>query len=1050
MKYPLIYALSTAGILKHYNQDYLIHPERTDFTGANGVGKSIIADLFQLIFINDKALFQFGTEGYKKEERQIHKLAHRCRDAYTFLTIEVEADQFICIGVCIPNSTNRPLKPFLITADPDNQRPLRERAFGRDVLPSWRNFINEKNQISVIEDLAKSFRDRYGLYFEHYSTREAKDEHYGRLYDQHLLPINLSIPSSLKAFAKIIQSFSRARTGAENRSEELKDFLFDGVEKELEQSFDTHKSEIEKLLRDYDELQKFTTDLEAKQSRLEELDRLLSLQQAARKSQLLGNCGYALTTQNKARTLLEQKIVEYNAQVQKAGLLAAQLPRLQALADYYQSMLSGSEKRLATIKICLEIAAQIEKLDSRISALTLDDLPVVTEALTGEYLIDAYGDQELIRRCHSFAPIYQHYGSMAAIEIQTQRQKQKIQDRKTELGKEIEQLTLVNQLLSGSGEHSLIARVLQSDDEISAAQEAVLFHFLKTHWEKPETAGFPYYAQGFDFFNEEQISADEKLEGYWLRLDDLHIFISALQHQPVLGDPRQRKQAITTLVVQNEALIATAETEMQQLQLFEKGQAFDPLASALLAVLDARLYDYGIVTELAIAAQLVLQLDGKTENLQNERGALQLTLTEQLAQAAIDPESHLSEMLSREEDNQTTWKSRAVNYNSRVISDTATEKTLRETSIPMLEQQTEEKKTQADRASVKYLEERMSLEAEYPELITETLPETKEEALRQLQKEYDDAAVGFQSVYRTALEQFRETAGDQNLEIVSELALGRYNFYLLERALLGAKIRFRDQITEELHTANRTRHKLVDSIHETMLKIFIKTKTKYEEYRALIRDLNLFFKGRTISNKYFFQVAFVPSTEVPIEWINQLQSQSQQLYKAGELPMGDSVEVFVEDFFKTAANYKKKIVFRDLLDPRTYFTLDAGLADENGKGTSGSTGETYSAKVLLGIGRLSKVQSQNRPGIRFIILEETANLDSTNFANFPAIAEDFGYQIITMTPKPFGSDATAGWYLHHLLPGKDDPDINYRLPASYYKTNTGREDLLAYLNRIKT
>jgi exonuclease SbcC len=305
----------------------------------------------------------------------------------------------------------------------------------------------------------------------------------------------------------------------------------------------------------------------------------------------------------------------------------------------------------------------------------------------------------------------------------------------------------------------------------------------------------------------------------------------------------------------------------------------------------------------------------------------------------------------------------------------------------------------------------------------------------------------YQSQYLASCKLFRETADGNNIEIATEISEGRYSFPLLERALLGSRIKFQDQISEELRTANRSRHKLIDSIHETMLKIFIRTKTKYEEYRTQVRDLNLFFKGKTISNKYFFQVEFIPSGDIPIEWINQLQSQSQHLYKPGELPIGESVDVFVEDFFKTAVGYKKKIAFRDLLDPKTYFTLDAGLTDENGKEVSGSTGETYTAKVLLGIGRLSKVQSQNRDGIRFIILEETANLDKTNFNNFPAIAKEFGYQIITMTPKPFGADAAAGWYLHHLLPGRNDPDINYPMPASYFKTNTDKENLLTYLNK---
>ena len=50
-KYPLFYSLSTVGVRKHYNQDYLLHPIRTDFTGDGGVGKSMIADFLQILFV---------------------------------------------------------------------------------------------------------------------------------------------------------------------------------------------------------------------------------------------------------------------------------------------------------------------------------------------------------------------------------------------------------------------------------------------------------------------------------------------------------------------------------------------------------------------------------------------------------------------------------------------------------------------------------------------------------------------------------------------------------------------------------------------------------------------------------------------------------------------------------------------------------------------------------------------------------------------------------------------------------------------------------------
>ena len=45
--YPKIFSLSTVGIRQHNNCDYLLHPIRTDFTGDNGLGKSVIADLMQ-------------------------------------------------------------------------------------------------------------------------------------------------------------------------------------------------------------------------------------------------------------------------------------------------------------------------------------------------------------------------------------------------------------------------------------------------------------------------------------------------------------------------------------------------------------------------------------------------------------------------------------------------------------------------------------------------------------------------------------------------------------------------------------------------------------------------------------------------------------------------------------------------------------------------------------------------------------------------------------------------------------------------------------------
>jgi hypothetical protein len=122
------------------------------------------------------------------------------------------------------------------------------------------------------------------------------------------------------------------------------------------------------------------------------------------------------------------------------------------------------------------------------------------------------------------------------------------------------------------------------------------------------------------------------------------------------------------------------------------------------------------------------------------------------------------------------------------------------------------------------------------------------------------------------------------------------------------------------------------------------------------------------------------------------------------------------------------------------------MEDDDGKQNSGSGGQAYTALALLCIGRLSIVQKQQEKhlGIRFIIIEELSNIDDTNFNIFPQIAKRFGYQLITMTPKPFGSYTDEEWYLHMLVKGKEDKFRNYT-PMSFFKTKSKNIELEEYL-----
>ncbi len=82
-----------------------------------------------------------------------------------------------------------------------------------------------------------------------------------------------------------------------------------------------------------------------------------------------------------------------------------------------------------------------------------------------------------------------------------------------------------------------------------------------------------------------------------------------------------------------------------------------------------------------------------------------------------------------------------------------------------------------------------------------------------------------------------------------------------------------------------------------------------------------------------------------------------------------------------------------------------------------------------------------------MILEETASLDKTNFKTFPNIAKEFGYQIFTMTPEPYNSDATEGWYLYQLLKGTGQDNINHE-PIAFFRTNQEYHNIDLYIKKV--
>ncbi|WP_407267547.1 hypothetical protein [Tenacibaculum maritimum] len=202
-KYPLIHSISTVGVIKHFNQDYLLHHIRTDFTGDNGIGKSLIADLLQILFIADNKKIAFGTDSFKKEDRQVFTIPYKTSDAYFFVNIEITSKQYFTLGVNIPNTSSSPIRMFRVlnnyySSEGEAKKSIAERKkltgylIPEEKLLYHKDFLiskNNKTEIPKISDLVSHLRDTKGLILNYFSTKSERKELYQFLYDKEILSL---------------------------------------------------------------------------------------------------------------------------------------------------------------------------------------------------------------------------------------------------------------------------------------------------------------------------------------------------------------------------------------------------------------------------------------------------------------------------------------------------------------------------------------------------------------------------------------------------------------------------------------------------------------------------------------------------------------------------------------------------------------------------------------------------------------------------------------------------------------------------------------------
>lgn len=1102
--YPRIYSISTVGVRQHENADYLLHPVRTDFTGNNGLGKSIIADLLQLILVPLRDEWKPGTEGLDKDKRKIESIPLEkpwIQHAYSFLNIEKSKGMFITIGVFIPNNSRVPVRPFIIQKGDDFEtKGVKLKTFVQ--ILKAEDFISENNHIFDLRELSRSLYETHGIHLKDYYARDGVNSYHDVLYKNNLISIDLSREINLKSFAKVIQSFSRAKTLDINKSKSLQDFLFEDND-DIKQTFEEKKETLTEHIRNFHNANKEIASLKQKQGKLDHLSQTNKAYETAKQEYLSKNALYLFNKYNidkkvfdeneakkdkanneysKAKSEYESQCIEsYNKMQEQKNICN----EIRLLLEENQENVGKSDivKLKEELRIKSNLIEKLEMLELVVSEFgTIDNIKSSfnnhekqkeeknkLEKLKGLELFNKFKDSKWSENYHSAYTFYN----------------QRTQD----IDKALKTLNELSNLYEGNNPDSFFNWVIKNSIELNREQETVVMAFKVVFTKKIEAnEGTRFITNPNSLIN----SYTKDGDGIWIHLGDISEYHSLIDKQifndkekliqalendkeKILNEIKELKLERVLITNLNTGLINIGYNEAY-VEIYHRREELENFQSDKLYTednIDFIIKHYDLFDKIDSIKQESIKLDEQINKMVSAWEIIKKDIESNnkvLTTLFIKINDIKAEIIDLK--SQTK-----INLDALALNELINLRNENENEIPILERvrintrnYRDNQKNILDTCMINTItfkeaqansfnsfnEAKKILEAEIDIKFDTLLPlgNLSQETVDNLKTLYETKKNLYQTEYISVAGLFEESKPDsRNPEIYKPDGLPYFSFQALINILCG-KIGLKN-LTGRLSELNDNLKELGELQLKILTEVFSIVEKQYRDNENIVIRLNQFFAKNTISDSFRFKIEFTPRTDIKIDWIGKMKEKAR-VSKFGADLFSNNLDISSEEntpmqLISNIANYFYSSVKADLnqlLDPKFYFSLKVEMVDADGKANSGSGGQAYTALALLCIGRLSIVQKNQemmRQGVKFIIIEELSNIDDTNFNIFPAIARQFGYQLITMTPKPFGSYTDEEWFLHILIKGKEDKDRNYT-PMSFFKTKSSNMELNTYIN----
>jgi DNA repair protein SbcC/Rad50 len=557
-QYPRIFSLSTVGVIYHNNCDYLLHPLRTDFTGGSGSGKSVIADLLQLIFVAKKEYWESGTDVMTTEKRTVEGVVLKHDGAglgYAFVNIEVEKGQYIIVGTHIQTNA-RSIYPFIIQRGENFSSEHENNLQAFDQFLLYRDFLFG-NQILPIDKLKEVLEQR-GYVLKQFNQRTS--EFHRILFNNEILSLDLSQDEKkLKTFAQIIQSFSRGK-GVGAKSEDLKNFLF-ANDDDQNKEYEKRKKEIEEAHEEYKRRARVYETIKLKKDRLLALLEDKKKRDKATSRALLLETGWAfqqkdvigrdlVRTQkevahvNLQQILFEKRVNELNTEAVERELdsIASEREKLEQELEAKKKNREFSEKNRASYENAYRIAQQeYDEASAKWTKVKVVENWLRMYNNNLEQVRDQFYKQDKIardkRRLEEFEQflvdrrIYQDF--VDSTWSQDYRLASAEYDGLMDnLDVDIARLEQLQPLFNTENTDSVIQWAIRNAGKLSKEEESILMHFKALSTKKPDALkeGARYIPKPEALFESVKAVAKED-KGFWVSLGGVLEFVPMVAKQ---------------------------------------------------------------------------------------------------------------------------------------------------------------------------------------------------------------------------------------------------------------------------------------------------------------------------------------------------------------------------------------------------------------------------------------------------------------------------------------------------------------------------------------